>query len=95
MHASVTTVQIQPGKMDEATRFIQGTLAETRHIQGLKGGYMFTDREMGTAVLIALWETEAAREAVSGRYQEILGGFAALLAGQPSPRKFYEVSVQL
>ena len=96
MYARVTIVQIQPGKVDEATRIYRDSVVPAAKQQkGFKGIYMLTDRNTGKGISIALWETEADMKAgeSSGFFQQQLAKFKDIF-GAPPVREAYEVSVQ-
>jgi len=96
MYARVVTVQIQPNKLDEATRIFQGSVVPAAKQQkGFKSIMLVTNRNTGKGMSIGLWETEAdllANEE-SGYFREQLAKFGGLLAAPPV-REAYEVSVQ-
>lgn len=97
MYARVTTIQFQPGKVDEASRIVQSSIVPVMKEQkGFKGGLLFTQQDTGKAVSINLWETEANLTAfeTSPLYRELLGKIAGLLAGPPVSER-YKVSVQV
>lgn len=96
MYARVTTVQIQPGKADEAIGiFRDSVVPAAKQQKGFKGGLLLTDRNTGKGLSIALWETEADMRAgeASGYYQQQLAKFKDIF-GAPPVREQYEVSVQ-
>jgi heme-degrading monooxygenase HmoA len=96
MYARVTTVQIQPGKMEETIRIYRDSVVPAaKQQQGYKGVLMLADPNTGKGVSITLWETEAEMRAgeASSFYQEQLAKFASVFAAPPT-RENYEVSVQ-
>ena len=95
MHARVVTIQIQPGKMQEAIDLYGGVVPAARGQKGFQGAYMMTDAGSGKALSITVWESEAdmlAGESSSGYYQEQLAKFGSLMVGSPN-LDHYEVSV--
>ena len=97
MHARLVTVQIQPGKIDEAISIYRDTvMPAAKQQKGFKGATLLTDRDTGKGVSVTLWETEADMTATeaSGWWQEQIAKFAAALAAPPV-REHYEVSVQV
>jgi len=97
MHARVVTVQIQPGKIDEAVSIYRDSvMPAAKQQKGFKGAFLLTDRNTGKGVSVALWETEADLKAgeASGYYQEQIAKFGGVFAGPPA-REHYEVSVQV
>ena len=96
MHARVTYVQVQPGKMNEAIAiFRDSVIPAASQQQGNKGGILLTDPSTDKAIAVGLWETEAdaAATITSGWYQEEVAKFASVFA-EPPVREVYEVSVR-
>ncbi len=96
MYARVTTVQIQPGKMEEAIRIYRDSVVPAAKQQhGFNGVFLLTDPNTGKGLSITWWETEADMKAgeTSGYYQQQLAKFAPHFAAPPT-RESYEVSVQ-
>lgn len=97
MYARVVTVQVQPGKRDEAIGIYRDSVVPAAKQQkGSKGALLLTDRNTGKGISIALWETEADMKAseASGYLQEQLAKFGAILAAPPTTEHF-EVSLQV
>ena len=95
MYARVTTVQIQPGKIDEAIRIYQDSVVPAVKQQaGFRSTMLITDRASGKGMAITDWATEADLQAneASGYYQEQLAKFAPILTATPV-REVYEVTV--
>src|SRR6266704_1096493 len=60
MYARVVTIQVQPGKVDEAIQFVQGSiLPELRQEAGFQGLTMLVDRTNYKAIAIVQDQTEA------------------------------------
>ncbi len=97
MHARLVTVQIQPGKIDEAISIYRDSvMPAVKQQKGFKGAFLLTDRNTGKGVSATLWETEADLKAgeASGFYQEQIAKFGGVFAAPPA-REHYEVSVQV
>ena len=96
MFARVTTLQLQPGKLDEFLRIFQDAIAPAAAAQpGFGGITLMTDPRIGKVLAVGLWETSADLLAgEGGYYEEQLAGVRYLLAGPPL-RESYEVSVQV
>ncbi|MGO8949321.1 MAG: antibiotic biosynthesis monooxygenase family protein [Ktedonobacterales bacterium] len=95
MYARVTTVQIQPGKIDEAIRIYEDSVVPAAKQQaGFRNTMLITDRASGKGMAITVWATEADSQAseASGYYQEQLAKFAPILTAAPV-REVYEVTV--
>ena len=97
MHARVVTVQIQPGKIDEAIRIYRDSvMPAVKEQKGFKGATLLTDSSTGKGISVTLWETQADLTAgeASGFYQEQIAKFGGVFA-MPPVREHYEVSVQV
>ncbi|HLZ23106.1 MAG TPA: antibiotic biosynthesis monooxygenase [Ktedonobacterales bacterium] len=95
MHASITTVHLQPDKIAEATALYQNNVVpfvKTQH--GFQGMYLLTDPS-GTGQSISLWESEADGQAyeANGVYREQVSKFAAFFSAPPSLAT-YDVAVK-
>ncbi len=97
MHARVTTVQYQPGKLDEALQiYRESWLPEARQKRGFQGGMALVDRSTDKAISITLWQTEAdarASGASSAYWQAQIAKVAPLFAAAPTIET-YEVAIQ-
>ena len=96
MYARATTVQIRPGKMDEAIGIYRDSvMPAAKQQKGFKGLSLLTDRNTGKGISIVLWETEGDMKSgeASGYYQQQLAKFKDVF-GAPPVREQYEVSVQ-
>jgi quinol monooxygenase YgiN len=96
MYARVTTGQIQPDKIDDASHVYRESIVSAMHqAKGFKNLLVLTDRATGTGLVISVWETEADMKASesSGHYQQQAAKLAHLLVGAPS-FETYEVTVQ-
>ncbi len=101
MFASMTTVEIQPGKTEEAVRVFNDLVApDFKGLKGFKNFFFLTDAKTGKGHNIILWETE--EDALAGGagaggaghdYQAHLAELARFLAG-PSSREIYQVSLE-
>jgi heme-degrading monooxygenase HmoA len=93
MFARVTTVQISPDKVVEATSIFQNSvLPAAKAQQGFRAGYMLTDAATGKGMAITMWDTLADLQAneASGFYQEQVAKFGSLFTAPPT-REIYEV----
>jgi heme-degrading monooxygenase HmoA len=96
MYTRAITLPLQSGKIDEAIRLFQDSIAPIfKKQKGFKGGYLVGDRNTGKAVSFSLWETEADATAMdtSGVYQQWVAMLANVLA-EPPVREQYEVYLQ-
>ena len=96
MFARVTTLQLQPGRLDEFLHFFQDSIAPVAAAQpGFGGITLMTDSRLGKVVAFGLWDSEADLLASDrSYYQTKLAELSGLLAGPPL-REAYEVSVQV
>ena len=97
MHARATTIQIQPGKMQEAIDIVNEAVFPAAKAQkGFSGGYLMTDATSGKCLAISVWESEADMLAgeSSGYFQEQVGKFGSLMVGPPTS-EHYELSVEV
>jgi len=97
MHARLTTVRVQPGKIEETLDIGRNSIVPAaKERQGFKGLFLLTNSDTGKGISLTLWETEEDLKASeeSGYYQEQLGKLAEVLAEQPE-KEDYEVSIQV
>ncbi len=86
MYARVTTIQGSPGKMDDAKGHVQEqTLPQLQKMEGFKGFVALGDRQSGTVLGVAFWESEealrATGEAVSSVRSRAAGAAEGIVAG--------------
>ena len=95
MHAGVTTVQVQPGDMEELVSILRDSVVPSVVELGSMGTLVLTGRNIAKIVLIGFWETEAkATElSTSGVIQEQLAKIAHTFSGMAN-RQVYQVSVE-
>ncbi len=87
MHARVTTVQLQPGAIDQAVEIWRKSVLASAQMQpGFKEVLVLGDRATNKGYAITLWETEADLEAsATGPYlRQTMAEFAPLFAGEPT-----------
>jgi heme-degrading monooxygenase HmoA len=97
VHAGVVSVQIKPGKAEEAVRIYQDSVVpELRQMRGFEGGYVLTNAETGKGYIIGLWESREDAEGFesSGAFREQAAKFEDVLDGPPS-REVCEVNIQV
>lgn len=64
MHARVTTLQLQPDKIDDAVAGLeQNDVPMFKGLDGFKGFTLMVDRQSGKAVANSYWESEEAMRA--------------------------------
>ncbi|HEY3312917.1 MAG TPA: antibiotic biosynthesis monooxygenase [Anaerolineales bacterium] len=97
MKARVTNVQIQPGKIDEATGIYRDSVVPAASQQkGFKGAFLLTDPDTGKGFSVTFWETDADMNAgeTSGYYREQIGKFGGVFSAPPT-REVYDVSIKV
>jgi heme-degrading monooxygenase HmoA len=95
MHARITSVDIQQGKINEAIRTYQEVvLKATAQEPGYRGAILFIDRDTHRAISITIWDSEDEMTAgeISTYYIEQLRKMAAYFAAMPV-RESFEVAV--
>lgn len=96
MLARMTTLQAQPGKLDELTRkLMESVLPAASRQRGYKSGMTLAHPETGKVLIISVWETETdmlANEG-SGYYKEQIAKIASALANPPI-RETYKITFQ-
>ena len=95
MYARLTTGQIQPGKLDEFSRFFASLTPQCKEVKGLVSMRLLCERTASTAVAASLYETLADMEAGTTLLQQALANpsVVAIQAGPPVIA-VYEVAVQ-
>ena len=96
MYARVTTIQVQPGKMDEVTSIWRDLVERGAKPQkGFKGGWLLLDPNTSKGISISLWEAEADLTAfeTGDVYKQQLAKVVGFLAARPVAES-YEVSAQ-
>ncbi|MGO4321962.1 antibiotic biosynthesis monooxygenase [Pseudomonas sp. B21-010] len=95
MFARVMTIQIQSGKLEEATAVYRDyVLPVARQQKGFVSALLLTDARSGKAVSTTVWETEANQnaDAANGYIQRELARIGTLIVAPPTQEAF-EVSV--
>jgi heme-degrading monooxygenase HmoA len=98
MYASVSTGQVQPGKLEKYLQVWHDSVAPAaQQLKGFKAAYVLVDREAEKGMTIALYETKEDAQAVqtSGRFQELLAMLGDTLVRESVVRSGYEVSIQI
>ena len=97
MYARVTTVTLQPGKVDDLTkRYQNNTLPQVKQMKGFKGAYVLADREANKAIVMVLWETEADMKATeaSGFYNRAATSVRETGISSQTSMEHFEVTLQ-
>jgi hypothetical protein len=85
MFENATTLQIQPGALEEALTILRAEIAPILHSQaGLCSLGLVPNRAAGTLSVLSLWETERDARAVESqwRYRRAIAALDPLLADQ-------------
>ena len=87
LHARVTSIQISPDKIEEATRITRDIIIPAAQREKGFTGYMaLGDRATGKSLSITFWETAADLEASgpgSEYYREVMDRIAPLFTAPP------------
>jgi heme-degrading monooxygenase HmoA len=95
MHARVTTIQMDPARIDDAVRGLrENDIPQFEQIDGFKGFTLLVDREGGKAIGTSFWESadamHASDEQVKGARQRAAEAGGASAAPQV---ELYEVAI--
>ena len=94
MHARVSTVEVSPAKLDEATHFFrEQVLPQLQQIDGFKEFIVLSDRQGGKLLCVALWESEEVMRSTEEVLSRIRGGIPHPLGGAVVGAENYEVSI--
>ena len=96
MSMVITTIEVKPENMDEFVRIWSEGSTDVKSFKGFKQGYLLTNRNLGKAVIVGLWETapDAAAFSNSSLFQTVMGKLKPLGTNQPT-REFFEISGQI
>lgn len=87
MYARVTSTQISPDKVEEATRITRDiVIPAAQREKGFKGYMALGDRATGKSLSITFWDTAADMEASgpgSAYYREVMARIAPLFMAPP------------
>jgi heme-degrading monooxygenase HmoA len=94
MHARVTTLEVPPDRMDDATRHVQEqVLPRLSRMEGFKGFVALGSRQSGKLQGVAFWESEEALRATDDAVVSIREGVAEAAGGTVASVEEFEVSV--
>jgi heme-degrading monooxygenase HmoA len=96
MNMVLTTIEVKPENMDEFIRIWNEGATDVKPFTGFKEGYLITNRDLGKAVIVGVWESaaEAATFSNSAVFQTAIGKLKPLAVNQPV-REFFEISAQV
>lgn len=94
MHARVTTLEVPPDRMDDATRHVQEqVLPQLSQMEGFKGFIALGSRQSGKLQGVAFWESEEALRATDEAVVPVREGAAEAAGGTVASVEEFEVSV--
>ena len=94
MYARVTTLEVPPDRIDEATSHVrEQVLPQLSQMQGFKGFIALGNRQSGKVQGVAFWESEEALRATDEAVAGIREGAAAAASGTVAGVEEFEVSV--
>jgi heme-degrading monooxygenase HmoA len=94
MHARVTTLEVPPDRMDDATRHVQEQVfPRLSQMEGFKGFVALGSRQSGKLQGVAFWESEEALRATDEAVVPVREGAAAAGGGTVASVEEFEVSV--
>lgn len=71
MHARLTTIQMDPGKIDEAvSQFEENDLGMIKGLDGFNGFTLFADRAGGKVLGISYWDSKEQMDAAEQSVQD-------------------------
>jgi len=96
MKARIVSVQVRPGKIDEAIALYRDSVVPAAKQQkGFKGAFLLSNPDTGKGLSLTLWETETdmATGEANNYFQGQLAKFGAVFS-EPPVREHYDVSVK-
>jgi heme-degrading monooxygenase HmoA len=91
MHVRVTTLQMQPDKIDDAVAGLeQNDIPMFKELDGFKGFTLIADRSSGKAIANSYWESEEAMRASEDAVTEARANAASTggASGDPQVERF-------
>jgi heme-degrading monooxygenase HmoA len=93
MHARVTTLEVPPDRMDDATRHVQEqVLPRLSQMEGFKGFIALGSRQSGKLQGVAFWESEQALRATDEAVVPVREVAAEAAGGTVASVEEFEVS---
>jgi heme-degrading monooxygenase HmoA len=94
MHARVTTLEVPPDRMDDATRHVrEQVVPRLSQMEGFKGFVALGSRQSGKLQGVAFWESEEALRATDEAVVPIREGAAEAAGGTVAGVEEFEVIV--
>lgn len=91
MYSRIVNIKLKPGTVDEAIKIYENSVVPAaKKVEGYQGGYLLVDREKGTGISIAIYDTKENLEASdkSGYLQEQFRKFGEVFAAPPETSVF-------
>ena len=94
MYARSTTVQADPGSIDEGITYLREKVLPTLEgTEGCIGLSMLTDRENGRCIAATSWETEEAMRATNQQIRPVRNQLVQRLGGEDAEVREWEIGV--
>ena len=94
MHARVTTLEVPPDRMDDATRHVrEQVVPRLSQMEGFKGFVALGSRQSGKLQGVAFWESEEALRATDEAVVSIREGVAEAAGGTVAGVEEFEVRI--
>src|SRR5215207_11079842 len=94
MYARVTTLEVPPDRMDDATHHVQEqVLPQLSQMEGFKGFIALSSRQSGKLQGVAFWESEEMLRATDEAVVSVREGAAEAAGGTVASVEEFEVSV--
>ena len=88
MHVRTTTLQAEPGKIDDGIAYVRDeVLPRVTAMDGCLGMSMLVDRETGRCIATTAWESEAALRASAEMVRPLREGAERALGASTSSRR--------
>lgn len=93
MHARLTRLKGDPGRIEEATQSYRDALSQFAAIDGNRGAFLLIDRNNGVGIGITLWDSEEEMTAASQRANQLREQAAEQVSAQIEAVEEFEVAV--
>jgi heme-degrading monooxygenase HmoA len=93
MHARTSTLQGDPGRIDEAIEQYRSALSRVRELSGNQGAGLLVDRSSGKGISITLWDNEQAMTESREQANQLREQAAEQTAAEIVSVEEYEVAV--
>ena len=90
MYLRITHARVDPARSEEATSFVEDTIAAMQRQPGFQGFYQGADRSSGATVIVTLWDTEEHARVDRAAFGDVITRLQAI-GVQMEPPAVYEV----